>query len=144
MSVRRRRMRAIVELAVVGGASLFALFYLIPAQTSASDNWGLSPRMVPTVCAAVIGGLAVISFLAGLVRAPSEDEAPAAGVGTVLAVIVSAIVGVLLIDAAGLIVGGTVMVPLVGLSIGERHPLRLAGLTGGAALLLYLIIWSGL
>lgn len=138
-------MRSILEFVIVGGASLLAITYLIPSQTSASDNWGLSPRMVPTVCAAVIGGLAAINLVVGLLRPPAADEdAPGAGFWSVVAVIVSALVGVMIIDAAGLVAGGTVMVPLVSLSIGERSPLRLVGLTAGAALLLYLVVWSGL
>lgn len=144
-AAHRRRVRLFVEFLVVGGASLFAILYLIPSQTSASENWGLSPRMVPTVCAAVIGGLSAINLLVDLLRAPpGEGEAPVVGLWTVLAVVVSAVVGVVVIDAAGLIAGGTVMVPLVSLSLGERRPLNVVGLTAGTALLLYLVIWSGL
>ncbi|MBJ3776369.1 tripartite tricarboxylate transporter TctB family protein [Acuticoccus mangrovi] len=146
-AVRRPRplVRPLVEFAIVGGASLFVIFYLIPNETMATANWGLSPRMVPTVSAALILGLAAINLVAGLLRPATVAAAQSLhGLPTVVALILASVVGVAVVDRAGLIVGGTVLSLLVSLSIGERHPLRLLGVGATSLALLYLVDWSGL
>ena len=58
---------AILEAVVVGGAALFAIFVLIPRQTTPSpDAAGLEPATLPTVCAVIIAVLSVFRLLASL------------------------------------------------------------------------------
>jgi hypothetical protein len=137
--------RPFVEFAVVGGASLIAIAWVIPAETVARENFGLSPRMVPTVCAAVIFAIAAINLLVSLVRPQAGPAAqPAAGLGTVLALVAAAIAGVAAVHYFGLIAGGVAVCLLVSLVLGERRPLHLCAIGASAAALLYAVIWLGL
>ena len=138
-------MRPLIEFAIVIGLCAFTAFYLIPAQTTEGSNFGLSPRMVPIVCCAVIAVLATISLLQALIAAPrATSAAKNAGLGTVVLLIGASVIGVALVHWFGLIVGGTSVVLMASVVIGERKlsAFVLLGVCAGA--LLFLVKWSGL
>ncbi len=145
---RATLLRAAIEFAIVGGGALFMALYLIPAQTVPSDNFGLSPRMVPTVCAAVIGGVALLNLLGALIAPSTHDQAvprrSASGLLTVLALLAATAIGIAVIHYAGLTAGGTVLVLLASLALGEFRPLMLGAMGGGAFALLMAVDWIGL
>lgn len=139
----QKNLRAAFELTVVGGSSLLAIFWIIPAQTVAGDNFGLSPTMVPIVCAAAIGGLSVLQFVVGLfntINRPSSEN----GFGTAGLIIVSALLGTAVVGEYGLIIGGMSIVGLLSLSIGVRDWKKLSFMVIAAGALMYFVKISGL
>ncbi len=139
----RTLLRAGIELAVVGGASLLAIFWVIPSQTTPGENFGLSPTMVPIVCATAIGLLALLQFAAGILRRAAPQPG-GGGFAVAGAVALAAIIGVAVIGAAGLIWGGPLIAGLVSLGIGERRPVVLGAIVGGAAAIILFVEWSGI
>jgi len=137
-------MRPFAEFAVVFGASLALLFIVIPAGTVETDNFGLSPRMLPIVTATVIGAMSLLTLVFDLLRAAPNEERPAGGLRGVILLAAAALAGTVLVDRAGLAIGGTALVLLSSLAVGERRPLALAGMGAGGLLLLLLVDWSGL
>jgi hypothetical protein len=137
--------RPLAELAIVGGASLAAIFWLIPAETVPGENFGLSPRMVPIVCSALIGGLAAVNFLAALLGAARRETAISTrGLPEVAALVAATLAGGAIVHWVDLVAGGTVLALLAGLAVGERRPLRLTLVTASAALILFVVEWLGL
>lgn len=137
--------RPLVEFSIVAGACLYFIFYLIPAQTSDGANFGLSPRMVPIVCCALIGILATVSLLASLFGKPTTEAAPVNdGLGTVGLLIGASLLGVTVVHWFGLIAGGIVLVALASWVIGERRWLQIAMLSAAAGLLMFAVKWLGL
>jgi hypothetical protein len=137
--------RPLAELAMVGGASLAAIFWLIPAETVPGENFGLSPRMVPIVCSALIGGLAAVNFLAALLGAARRETAISTrGLPEVAALVAATLAGGAIVHWVNLVAGGTVLAVLAGLAVGERRPLRLTLVTASAALILFVVEWLGL
>jgi len=128
---------------VVGGISLLAIFWIIPSQTVAGENFGLSPTMVPIVRASTIGILALTQFATDVCRRASRPGRPG-GVGVPAAVVLSAVVGIATIGFAGLVWGGTLLAGLVSVSIGERRPLVLTTIAAAAAALMIFVEQSGL
>lgn len=127
-----------------------ALFVVIPAGTAESDNFGLSPRMLPIVTVSVMAMVSVLTLVFGLWRArgasagQAAERPDASGLRGVVLLVLATFVSILAIDQAGLVAGGTVLVLLAALAIGERRPLILAGLGLCALLILVLVEWSGL
>jgi hypothetical protein len=137
--------RPLAELAIVGGASLAAIFWLIPAETVPGENFGLSPRMVPIVCSALIGGLAAVNFLAALLGAARRETAISTrGLPEVAALVAATLAGGAIVHWVDLVAGGTVLALLASLAVGERRPLRLTLVTASAALILFVVEWLGL
>ncbi|MBB4302075.1 hypothetical protein GGD81_001099 [Rhodobium orientis] len=140
-------MRPIAEFAVVFGLCVVVLFVVIPAGTAESDNFGLSPRMLPIATTAAIALFSVITLVSGLfpLRGRRGDQpVPTRGMLGVVLLSLAALAGVVLIDQAGLLIGGTALVLMASLAIGERRPLALLGMGLGAVAVLLLVDWSGL
>ncbi|MBY8977928.1 hypothetical protein KHP62_19105 [Rhodobacteraceae bacterium NNCM2] len=141
---RKHFSRDLVEFLIVGGASLLAIFYIIPAQTVSAPTFGLSATMLPMVCAAAIGLLAAVKFVLSILVGSDSAPVGVAGLGTVVAIFASTVIGIVAIDHIGLIAGGTLLVVLTSLAVGMRHPAELVKMAVGGAGLLFLIDWSGL
>ncbi|PVB62168.1 hypothetical protein [Labrenzia sp. 011] len=137
-------MRPLAEFAIVFGASLLLLFVIVPAGTVETDNFGLSPRMLPMVCVTVIALMSLVTLLFGLMRPGPGDAAPRAGLRGVIQLGAAALAGVILVDLTGLVIGGTALVLLASLAVGERRLSTLAGTGAGGLLILLLVDWSGL
>jgi len=136
---------AFAELMIVGGASLAAIFIIIPAQTSPSDEIGLAPSFVPTVCAAAVGFLAVAQFIGasiahGTDNGDGEQRAP---IRYALMLMGAACAAVLVTWLIGLLVGCTLLALLVSLILGERRIWMLALVPGCLALTIYIVQWMG-
>lgn len=138
--------RSFSEFAIVAGLCLFTLFVVIPAGTAESDNFGLSPRMLPIAATSVILLVSVVTLVFGLVSTPKADESKLGSNGTrgVVFLVVATLLGIFIIDMTNIVIGGTALVLLASLAIGERQPVALAGMGVGALLLLLLVEWSGL
>ncbi|UYV38316.1 hypothetical protein N4R57_04300 [Rhodobacteraceae bacterium D3-12] len=139
-------MRPVSEFAIVAGLCLFALLVVIPAGTVESDNFGLSPAMLPIVATLFILFVSIFTLIFGLIRPSKPDDC---GPGTkgmrgVVLLVLATLIGVLTIDQINFIIGGTVLVVQASLAIGERKPIVLAAMGGGALALLSFVEWSGL
>jgi len=132
------------EFAVVFGLCLAVIFVVIPAGTAESDNFGLSPRMLPTVSMVAIAIVSAATLISGLVRRRAPNEAGTAGLFGVLLLVLAAFTGAFLIDRTGIVIGGTALVLLAALAIGERRPAALAGMGALALAILLFVEWSGL
>ncbi|POF33633.1 tripartite tricarboxylate transporter TctB family protein [Roseibium marinum] len=138
-------MRPLAEFAVVFSASLLLLFVVIPAGTAETDNFGLSPRMLPIVCATIIALMSVVTLVFGLLRGnPDSNTRDAGGFRGVIQFGAAALAGVVLVDLTGLVIGGAALVLLSCLAVGERRIAALAGMGTGALLILLFVDWSGL
>lgn len=137
-------MRPLAEFAIVFGASLLLLFVVVPAGTVETDNFGLSPRMLPMVCVTVIAAMSLVTLLFGLMRAGPAEDAPRGGLRGAIQLGAAALVGIVLVDQTGLVIGGTALVLLACLAVGERRIATLAGMGAGGLLILLLVDWSGL
>ncbi|MCR4264770.1 hypothetical protein [Nitratireductor sp. ZSWI3] len=136
--------KALGELIVVGGASLAMIFWIIPAQTSAGGELGLSPQLVPTVCSAAIGLLTLFRFIATLISTPTREPGDDAPIHYALSMIAATVAGIAAIAYLGWAVGGAVLALLVLLVLGERRALMLAALPVLVAVLLFLIQKMGI
>ena len=134
----------VAEFAVVFGLCMAILFVVIPAGTAESDNFGLSPRMLPIVTISAIAVFSVVTLIVGLVRGGPRKAVETDGLGGVALLVGATFAGVLAIDRAGIVVGGTMLVVLASLAIGERRPLVVGGMGIAAVLVLLLVDWSGL
>lgn len=140
---------ALVELAVVGGASLLAIFWIIPSQTAPASAFGLSPSMLPITCATVIAILALLQCVASLLRRPATPDVDrAAGERPTmihaLLIVAAALVGAFVLARFGILAGGVVLALLVSLSIGERRLLRNMVLCCAVAAVMLLVDLSGI
>lgn len=133
-----------IEFSIVLALCAIALFFVIPEGTRESDNFGLSPRMVPDVTVGAIALFAVIGMISALIRRKPAKPAPRAGLGGVAALMAGTALGVAAIHFIGLVIGGSILVLACTLALGVRQPLRLASMTGAAAALLLAIDWSGI
>lgn len=139
-----KHLRGWVELAVLFIAGLATIFWIIPAQTTPSTNFGLSPQMVPIVCVSVIVCLAIVQFSVEFFannRSAIQNPARSA---VALLLVVSTTVGIWLTGSFGLIVGGVATVFLASLCVGERRFANLALMAASAGCLLYSVEISGL
>lgn len=141
---RPHRLRAVAEFAVVLTLSLVTLFIVIPAGTVESDNFGLSPQMLPIGAVVVIAVMSAVTFIVDLVAPGSVPMPPSRGLSGVLLLMLATLVGVLSIERLGVIAGGAGLVVLASLSVGERRPLWIIGAGLGACAVLILVVWSGL
>lgn len=130
---------ALAELVIVGGASLAAIFILIPNQTTPSEEIGLSPGLVPTVCAGVIGVLALVQFITSSFSQRAESAKPQVQIRYALKLMAAVIIAVSVVWFAGLLAGCTTLALLISLVLHERRIIRLALVCGGVALCLYII-----
>lgn len=140
---------ALAELALVGGASLLAIFWIIPSQTAPASAFGLSPSMMPITCATVIAILALLQCLVLLFRrraAPQADreDGERTNMFHSLLIVVAAAVGTLVLANFGLVAGGVVLALLVSLAIGERRFWRHVVLCCAAAAVMLLVDLSGI
>lgn len=139
-----RKFRPIFEFAIVFSLCLICLTIIIPQGTQQSDNFGLSPRMVPVATIVIIIGFAVVGLLANLFR-PTKSATPASdGLTGVLLLCAATLVGAWAVYQFGLLVGGTVLIFLTALAVGMRNVLHLSLMVGAALLLLSFIQWAGL
>ena len=136
-------LQAFFELMIVGGLSLVTLFWIIPSQTEPSDNFGLSPSMVPTVCVVSIAVLAILQFFSSFLKTEETDKRQQ-GLGIPSAIVASTIIGTILIDTVGLVTGGAVVAGLIAIVIGERRIPNLVTIMVSAVFLLLFVEWSGL
>lgn len=139
-------MRPFAEFAIVAGLCLFALFVVIPAGTVESDNFGLSPAMLPIATVSFILIVSVFSLVFGLVRTPEaiDGDLGSKGMRGVLLLVLATLIGIFIIDKSNIVIGGTALVVLASLAIGERKLVVLTGMGVGALALLLLVEWSGL
>jgi|GEM_PF-1956631 len=140
-------MRPVTEFVIVFGLCLATLFVVIPAGTAESDNFGLSPRMLPIVAVSFIAAMSVVTLVVGLWRARDrqpETRTGSGGLDGVALLVLATLAGIVMIDRTGLVAGGTVLVLLAALAVGERRPVMLAGMGVGALLILLVVEWSGL
>lgn len=139
-----RKFRPFFEFAIVGSLCLICLTIIIPAGTQQSDNFGLSPRMVPVATIVIIIGFAILGLIANLMR-PRKTVAPAnAGLAGVLLLCAATLVGAWAIYQFDLLIGGTVLIFLTALAVGMRNILHLSLMVGAALSLLFFIEWAGL
>lgn len=138
------------ELIIVGGASLLAIFWIIPSQTASAEAFGLSPSMMPLTCATAIALLALLQWIVRLVR-PQERPRPTGSMGTerpnmvhAFLIAAAAVVGTVVLAKFGLLAGGVVLALLVSLAIGERRIWRNAALCGAVAAVMLLVDLSGI
>ncbi|MGD1878778.1 MAG: hypothetical protein ACFB13_14925 [Kiloniellaceae bacterium] len=142
-------LQALAELAVVGGGSLIAIFWVIPNQTASASAYGMSPSMMPIACATAIGLLAVFQFLASLLRRPAasgagKTEGKRPGMTAAVLLVLVTCIGAYVLSRFGLVVGGIAVTVLVSLVIGEFRLLRTGALCCAVAGVMLLIDLSGL
>jgi hypothetical protein len=140
---------ALAELAVVGGMSLLAIFWIIPNETAEASVFGLSPSMLPMTCAVAIAMLALLQFGATLLRRfakPGADRSAGERPSMihVFLIVAAAMVGTFVLARFGLLAGGVVIAALVSLSIGERRLVHNVVLCCAVAAVMLLIDLSGL
>lgn len=111
---------AIIELSIILAIACALLFFVIPAQTSAADEYGLSPAFMPSVCVVAIAAVAVLQFLTGSSGKGDDDEVPPA-IKYAVALALAVIVGVVVVTFAGIVVGGAVTSLLVLLALRQRR-----------------------
>jgi len=139
----------LVELAVVGGISLLAIFWIIPSQTAPASAFGLSPSMVPVTCATAIAALALLQCVVTLIRRivkphPARAAADQPSMIHALLIMGAAVVGTAVLGHFGLVAGGIVLAALVSLSIGERRLVHNIMLCCAVAAVMVLVDLSGL
>lgn len=120
------------ELAVVGGACLLALLWIIPKQTATDPFSALQPDFVPNVCAVAIVLLTLFQAWRAVRehRAAAQDkdggEAPIAhswrSAFGAMAIVAA---GVCAFYLAGLLATALIVVPGLMLWLGERRYLRI-------------------
>ncbi|HMB76687.1 MAG TPA: hypothetical protein VKN76_09830 [Kiloniellaceae bacterium] len=133
-----------VEFAIVLGLCLVVLFVVIPAGTAESDNFGLSPRMLPIVTIATIAAVSFATFAADLLRRRPRGPSVGGRPWGVVLLLLATFAGVLSIDRFGIVMGGTILVVLASLAVGERRPLVVGGMGIAASIVLLFVEWSGL
>lgn len=112
---------------VLALAGLAVLFVVIPTTTRTGSWTGLSPYFFPTVAMVGFTLCAGLLILQALLRPTLYEESTplhlteVRNFGLVALLIVAA---VLVIDAAGLLIGGPVLIAAVMLFMGERRWLR--------------------
>ncbi len=137
-------LRAGIEFAILAALSLITIFVIIPAETMSGDEIGLSPGLVPTVCAAAIGILASANFLHQLIKRTAVEQTTGPSILTAVFLVASTMIGILAIRYINWEVGGVILVILVSLSLHERRPLRLAAGAAGVALFLFIVNQLGI
>lgn len=139
-----RLLRAAIEAFVVLGLSLVTIFIIIPDQTTPGGALGLSPALLPTVCASAIAILAAAQFAIALARrgeAETEEAQPPVHYAALL--IGATLAGLGAFRLAGPEAGCAVIAVAAYGALGERRPLRLALMAGGVAGAVALILWLG-
>jgi nitrate reductase gamma subunit len=139
----------LAELAVVGGLSLLAILWIIPNQTADVGAYGLSPSMMPTICAAAIAGLALLQGGFALLRrseVPGAERAAARQPSMIhaLLIVAAAVAGTFVLAHFGLMAGGIALAALVSFAIGERRLAHTLVLCCAVAAVMLLVDLSGL
>lgn len=120
------------ELAVVGGAALAALFWIIPEQTTADPFVALQPSLVPNVCATAILVLILIQAWNAMRKGRAQQAETAGDAAqehswrSALGAMAITVAGVLAFHLAGLLATSLIVVPGLMLWLGERRYLRIA------------------
>lgn len=140
---------AVAELAVVGGLSLLAILWIIPNQTADVGTFGLSPSMMPTICASAIVVLALLQAGVALLRRPAVPGTERAATRQpsmihALLIVAAALTGTFVLAHFGLMAGGIALAALVSFSIGERRLVHNLVLCCAIAAVLLLVDLSGL
>lgn len=133
---RPGRHRALVEFAIVAAASAAVAIWLIPAQTSQEMSFGLPPDLLPTLCAAAIGLLALLGLIVtalGGSRQRNDDAEPGYNPSTpcfpAISVMVILAASVALLPTIGSGATALILAPALMLRLGERKPLRIIPIT---------------
>ncbi|MEB8432318.1 hypothetical protein OO007_08760 [Cocleimonas sp. KMM 6892] len=102
--------------------------------------------MLPIAVTVFILIISIFTLIFGLLRAPEpkENNQDSKGMRGVVSLVLATLLGIFIIDQTNIVVGGTALVFLSSLAIGERKPSALAGMSFSALLLLLLVKWSGL
>ena len=115
--------------ALLCALALFALFVVLPAQTSAAGGIGLGPRDLPTLSLLIVIGLSALLAVQALFGRTRERKTlwPASGHETwTMAVGFSlTLAGIGIFQYAGFLVGGTVLIVSIMWFMGDRSWLRL-------------------
>src|ERR1700750_2806158 len=115
----RSSVSLLIEAVVLIGASVLALVWFIPAQTS-EGGFGLSPAFLPKLCVAAIGLLIVADAALRFVRrAPQARYAE--GWGAFLRVAVAACLGTLALYFGGTVASLAVCCVATALVLAERR-----------------------
>lgn len=138
-------MRPFIEFVTVVGLCLVLLLVIIPAGTAESDNFGLSPRMLPIATISTIAIVSVAALIAGLLGGQTQKQpVERDGLLGVFLLVLATFAGIFIIDLTGIVIGGTVLVVLSSLAIGERRAVVVGGMGVGAMMVLLLVEWAGL
>jgi len=127
---------------------LFTIFYLIPAQIEITEEYelkSLSPAFFPRVATWIITGLSVL-LLISLFRSPGHQTKDTRGmtVGDEFRVVIAMVIAVIYVLAFKYM--GFIPASCLGLAAlfflqGKRRPFRLAFLSVGTAVIIYLIFY---
>lgn len=134
----RSRGSLLAEAAVVGGAALLAVLWVIPLQTS-EGGIGLSPAFLPTLCAAACGIFAAADALLRILRAEASPSYPQGWIAF-FRIGAVAIAGTVALQWGGAGACALVTVPAGMVAVGERRPLHLAAaavICGGVSWLVF-------
>ena len=118
-------LRAALECAIIVSICAVVIFVIIPTQTISQGEIGLSPGLLPTVCAGAISALAVIQFIATYISKSSSKIDPQPSMRYVFMLVAAALVGVVCIVVLGWEIGAAILSLLVILALGERGIIRL-------------------
>lgn len=139
-----RKFRPICEFTIVFSLCLICLTIIIPNGTQQSENFGLSPRMVPVATIVIIMGFAVLGLIVNLARPGKASQPDSNGLSGVLLLCAATLVGAWTIYQFELLIGGTVLIFLTALAVGMRNILHLSLMVVSALSLLFLVEWAGL
>jgi len=122
---------------------LLCAVWIVPAQSEPAGDFRLAPAFVPEAAAFVVAGLGAVLLLApGRPRtAPDVRGADLAVAAKLLAVVG---LPLLVMELAGYIAGGIILVAGLMVWMGERRPGRIALVAGTAAPLVWAAAWYGL
>lgn len=132
-----RRGAVLLEMVVLCGLGLAAVFWIIPTQTS-GGGLGLYPAFLPTACAVAVTALV---FLDGVIRLLKPAKATGVGEpwGALLRIGGISVLGVGVLQFVGAAACGFVVLPAAMIALGERSWVRIIVTTaigaGGLALI---------
>lgn len=115
----RSRLSLLVEAVVLTGVCVFALVWLIPAQTS-EGGIGLSPAFLPKLCVAAMGLLIAADGVLRLVRTSPQPRYPE-GWGAFFRIGTAACLGTVALYLGGTVPAVAVCCVATALALGERR-----------------------
>ena len=123
----RSRGSVVAELLCVTGAALLAFAWIVPAQVS-GGGLGLDPGFLPRVCAGAIGVLTLVDGLLRLMRDRPAEAYPT-GWSALVRVGGLAVLGIIVMQLAGISATALIAVPIGMVILGERRPLLIVATT---------------